>query len=194
MFLQSDSSHTATFIGKNCKFLASNYESDHEYDNFSIQGGNAILVDCMASYGKKDGFNYHANDGVIVKAVEINCKGSYNGYNAPSGIANSNNGSSMHDGGKIIRYNCVYNNNYGPNVADVSNNTISLNYNVDSFDSLAETNNSDFYTSQGTSKMYLYNCYSKNSNSTYNLKTENDTTIYVSNTEYDTSNGNIVVI
>ena len=40
--------------------------------------------------------------------------------------------------------------------------------------------------------MYLYNCYSKNSNSAYNLKTENDTTIYVSNTQYDTSNGNIV--
>lgn len=194
VFMQSDSTHIGTFIAKNCKFLGANYNSDHEYDNFSIQGGNAILQNCMASYGKKDGFNYHAQSGIIPQAVEINCKGSYNGYNAPSSIANSCNGSTIHDGGKIIRFNCVYNNNYGPNVADVSNNSLSLNYNVSSFDSLASENRADFLTGQGTSKMYLYNCYSKNSNTNTNLLAQSNSTIYYSNSEFDTSSGNVIEI
>ena len=191
VLVRSNSSYTPTFIGKNCKFLASNYNTD-QYDNFSSQGGKSIMQNCMASYGKKDGFNYHSYGAKSPEAIEINCKASYNGHNAPSATQDTNNGSTIHDGGKIIRYNGTYNNNFGANVADVSNNTISLNFGVNCFDSEGDANNIDFLTGQGTTQMYLYNCYTKNSDSETNLKAEDTSTIIYTTTEYDTSSGNVV--
>lgn len=198
VLVQSTPKYQATFVAKNCRFLGARYDSTKQYDNLSIQGSNSILQNCLASFGMKDGFNYHADQGKIPKAIEINCIGTYNGFRAPENLNGSCNGSTAHDGVSIIRYNGIYAYNNGPNCADVQDNTISLNYNCTAFDSLDVTENktnSDFYTSQGSTEMYLYNCYSKNSNSKFNLITEDTSKIYVDNlTQYDTTGGTNNVI
>ena len=140
---------------------------------FSIgSGGNAlsiegydynILQSCVAKHATMDGFNYHAKNGIIPKVIEIDCIGFDNGRNG----ADQNNGSTMHDGGQIIRIGGEYHNNGGPNVIDVNEGTVSVNIGVYSHGSRATAgtiSNTSFKNGNvGKSKMYLFNCVSNDS-------------------------------
>lgn len=141
--------------------------------NFVIgTGGNALSVEgydfnmlqnCVASYATMDGFNYHIKNNILPKVIEIDCKGFNNGRNG----ADQNNGSTMHDGGKILRVNGEYYSNSGPNVIDVNEGTVSVNLGVYSHNSVATkgtVSNSNFKNGNlGASKMYLINCLSNGS-------------------------------
>lgn len=152
---------------KNCKFLHSKNVGTER--GVTLNGvSEAILQDCIAANNTSDGFNYHGLHGVAPKVIEINCMGINNGE-----TGNKQNGSSIHDGGKIIRVNGVYFNNRGPNVADVNEGTESLNYGVTAFASVADNvnQNSDFTVTSGA-KMWLDNCESYSSVFSLDARTE----------------------
>lgn len=192
--VESSSSYQATFYGVNCKFLYKNQTNENN-NGVDFLGSNSILYKCEASFNGKDGFNYHVAGGKSCNAIELDCIGSYNGIRTS---INTCNGSTIHDGGKIIRIGGKYFNNKGANVADVQENTLSFNFNCISFDSLSGNNSNsmkcDFSNQQAGGTMYLYNCYSKGSNSKCNLFNHEDATMYISNCEYDTSDGIITEI
>ena len=140
---------------------------------FSIgSGGNALSIEgydynvlqsCVAKHATMDGFNYHIKNGILPKVIEIDCIGFDNGRNG----ADQNNGSTMHDGGQIIRIGGEYHNNGGPNVIDVNEGTVSVNIGVHSHGSRATKgtiSNASFKNGNlGLSKMYLINCVSNGS-------------------------------
>ncbi|MFA6719452.1 MAG: hypothetical protein WCS15_10260 [Prevotella sp.] len=101
---------------KNCTFK---YGTDS--NGVSLWGSNAILMNCTAANNALDGFNYHISSfGWLCNAVEIDCIGRDNG-----GITwiNSNkidNGSTAHEGCKVVRLNGQYMRNYGPNCIDIT--------------------------------------------------------------------------
>lgn len=140
---------------------------------FSIgSGGNALSIEgydynvlqsCVAKHATMDGFNYHIKNGILPKVIEIDCIGFDNGRNG----ADQNNGSTMHDGGQIIRIGGEYHNNGGPNVIDVNEGTVSVNIGVHSHGSRSTKgtiSNASFKNGNlGLSKMYLINCVSNGS-------------------------------
>ena len=135
---------------KDCKFFGSLANSA-----LYLEGCNSILQNCEAAYATDDGFGYHAKTREP-SAIEINCKGHHNGLEGAT-----DNGSTMHDGGAIIRVNGEYHNNRGPNVADVHNTTHSWNLNCHAWKSDISgenTQNSDFVCSDGEAYMWLDNC------------------------------------
>lgn len=146
-----------------CKFYGA-YDSNLQRDAVSIRGANAYSVRCEAQYSSKDGFNYHTLNGNIPNFVEIDCIGANNGND---GIALSDNqywqnGSTAHDGVKGLRIGGYYYNNYGGNVADVHENTITVNIGCTAFDSSAPKNKpdacADFVAQQAGAKMLLLGC------------------------------------
>lgn len=102
-------SSNAKLIAKNCEF------------KFSSGGGGCALVNtagaifqnCVSAKGILDGFSYHDSTSW---GIEIDCIGRNNGVVLN---AYANNGSTMHDGGKVISVNCDYHHNGGPNVHDI---------------------------------------------------------------------------
>lgn len=179
---EGSASYDLIFKADKCKFLFG-----IGTNALSVKGCNTILKNCEASYSfSYDGFNYHSSNNKICNSIEINCVGDYNGYGSSQNI---NNGSTSHDGSKILRINGKYYNNKGGNVVDINQNTLSLNFNCYSFDSNAanqDSNNCDYSTQSAGTTMYLYNCYSRG-NSKYNLVAASDSTIYISNCRYDTT-------
>jgi hypothetical protein len=139
------------FYGKGCEF---NYGSGSDA-GLAIQGAAvAYLQDCVAAKNNLDGFNYHILDGVIPKAIEVNCIGRDNGNGS-----GSDNGSTMHDGGAIVRVNGAYYRNYGGNVADASSGSQSWNLGCVAFNSTL-VDGSDFIAVNGAVAMWLDSCLS----------------------------------
>lgn len=118
------------------------------------------LQNCRALWAERDGFNYHVRGGKLPRGLEINCEGAYNGRDG----ANQNNGSTMHDGGKIVRVGGTFHHNHGPNVIDVNDGTQSLNIGVHAHSSTATSSasNVDFRT-RDDADMWLVNCISNGS-------------------------------
>nr|WP_263313608.1 hypothetical protein [Mammaliicoccus sp. Marseille-Q6498] len=156
------------FYAKNCIFSIGTGGNA-----ISTEGVESILQNCKAIYATADGFNYHISGSIIPKAIEIDCIAHDNGRNG----ADQNNGSTSHDGGKILRVGGEYYNNHGPNVIDVNEGTVSVNVGVHAHSSTATTgtvSNSNFKNGNvGSSKMYLYNCVSHDSD--YSLVTSTST-------------------
>ena len=155
-------------IFKNCGFARS-YLGNALY----LQGCSGILQNCYASYSAEDGFNYHATLNVAPDTVEINCIGRHNGTTGN----NTNNGSTTHDGAKILRLNCEFFDNIGPNLADV-NNSLSFNYGVVSHDSAGASTNKTGFQCQGGS-MYNDTCSAYNND--YNFQAYLGGTLYQHN-------------
>lgn len=145
------------FKAENCSFCGSRTQNglDANYTK-------TYLKNCTASYNGLDGFNYHDNlslGGNQAFALEIDCQGYGNGTRRTG----TNNGSTAHDGMKIIRVGCLYYDCYGPIIADV-NGSYSFNINcVAAKSGLSGGNTSaNFYfddaaaTSSGES--WLVNC------------------------------------
>jgi len=129
----------------------------------------AILQNCLAARNYLDGLNYHAQNSVIPKAVEVDCIGRSNGIEN----GHHNNGSSIHDGGTIVRINGEYYENDGPNIADV-NGAKSWNVACVARQSTPSDSNSTNFYNQGT--MWLDNCESYGS--------ENDLVVAGNGTTY----------
>lgn len=164
---------TVCFV--NCVF------SGGRSNGLTLAGSDAILKNCVAYGNKMDGFNYH--DRTVSEVVytpnvlEIDCV-AYDNGNAESS-SDSCNGSTAHDGAKIVRLNGEYHSCYGGVIADIARSgeepTISINYGV-----LAHTStgvneyNASFWASVNA-KMYLYDCLAYGS--TYDISAINDALI-----------------
>lgn len=136
---------------KNCKFF---YSRTVDYDVCMLQGvALSIFQNCEASFGMKDGFNYHKQENVTPKAIEINCVGVGNG-NIEDG---NDQGSTIHDGGSIIRVRDVCAKSYGANYGDQGIGTESWNIGCVGYNSLcdysniqiSDTQNSNFFAISG---------------------------------------------
>ena len=119
-----------TVLMKDCGFTMGYFAN-----SLYLQGCTSIAQNCYASLAKNDGFNYHAESYVAPKAIEIGCVGRRNGTSG----GNTDNGSTIHDGGAIIRINGEYYGNAGPNIADVGEGTQSYNIGVVTHDSAGES-------------------------------------------------------
>lgn len=126
-----------------------------------------------------DGFNHHILNAVVPHAGEIDCVGRNNGKSG-----DNDNGSSIHDGGSIIRVNGTYNNNIGPNIADIQA-AESWCLGTTASDSDSGTTNINF---QIDGDMWLDTCTS--SLSTYDLwSSQVGDTIYTRNLTSGDNNG-----
>ena len=193
------SSTAQKLVAKDCKFFCASLSNA-----LSLRGVNGYFQNCECAYAKLDGFNYHKNDsannaggdntGILSNGLEVDCIGHDNGI-TDTGTSYSDNGSTCHDGGKMLRINGVYYNNKGGNVADTSSSTVSYNYGCYAFDSTApvDTNRADFWAQNGT-QMYLYGCRSAG-DSQYNLWAgASGATIHTSKCEYTTTTGTITPV
>lgn len=83
----------------------------------TLEGVNlGFFQDCIAAKNDNDGFNYHLQNTNIPYGIEVNCQGLDNG---DTGGPGNDNGSSIHEGGSIVRVNGTYKRNVGPNIIDV---------------------------------------------------------------------------
>ena len=147
------SSETINFYAKNCKFINSR---NHDYDTLMLQGTTlSILQGCECSYSRKDGFNYHERSGIVPNAIELNCIGKLNGTPGNS----SDQGSTAHDGVKLIRIGGCYFGNNGSNTAEEGTDTESWNVNCVAFESASNyaSQGMNFY-SYGDTKVFLDSC------------------------------------
>lgn len=180
------------FWATDCKFYGS-YDSNLQRDAISIRGANAYFVRCEAQYSSKDGFNYHALNGNTPNFIEINCIGANNGNDGIALADNQywQNGSTAHDGVKGLRIGGYYYNNYGGNVADVHENTITVNIGCTAFDSSAPKNKpdacADFVAQQAGAKMLLLGCRAFGSVSSARAVTNSEITVISCDLENGTS-------
>jgi hypothetical protein len=135
LFIQGS---TTVASGIYCKSVTSKYGMARDGGFSALEINEAFFQDCVAARSENDGFNYH---GVTnkVKAIEVNCVGRHNGIDS-----NTDNGSTMHDGGSIIRINCGFWGNKGPNVADVTAGTQSWNMGCFALEGAAPAANTGF--------------------------------------------------
>jgi hypothetical protein len=164
---------------------------------------SAYLVNCHASGGNKDGFNYTAVDTADVardvpNVIEIDCTAHSLGLkNLISGANNTHNGSTGHLGAKIIRYGGKYYGTKGAPLADVQTGTESLNVECIVGDPKTTTGDA-FQTSicaqQSGAKMAAWNCQAFGG--TYDLYVASGAQLDVFNSEYDTyyNNGTMNVL
>lgn len=138
----TNSDASPTIIAKDCSFW---YSEDTNHDCVQLKGVQlSIFQNCEAWMSQKDGFNYHALYDVVPKAIEINCRGYYNGNTEDS----NDQASTMHDTGKIIRINGIYGFSYGPNIGDETAGTESYNMGCVAFASKStfyQTSNANYF-------------------------------------------------
>lgn len=117
--------NTPLFVGKNCTWGYSDAPGILGGGNFRTEGGRSILYKCKSYKGFLDGFNYHQYNTVLNAQwhVEIDCEGVDNGANG----AGNNQGSTCHDGSKILRIGGYYARNEAANIEDVSAGSVSYN-------------------------------------------------------------------
>lgn len=133
----------------------SNMAAGSQLDGLRLLGIHSYLTFCTSALNGLDGFNYHLFEANQSFSYEIGCIGRLNGT---TGLSN-NNGSTTHDGNTAIRLNGQYYLNQGPNVADVNNNTVTLNLTC----ACTEPTNTASFTrnydvGNGSAKQYLANC------------------------------------
>ena len=170
-----------TVYANNCTFKYADVTG-----NFRSEGADSYLVDCIAAQGKFDGFNYHESASEPCRAFELNCVGRNNGT---TGLGN-NNGSTCHDaGGLVIRINCEYFGNEGPNCIDVLG-ASSFNLNVTAKDSKKSTTSRNFAIAD-TGDMYLAYCTSAGS-SDFDVVLSGASILYTYMTDVAVTSGPVV--
>lgn len=158
-----------------CKFFR------NPNDALSLKGiYKAYLNNSVASYGSKDGFNYHSTSEETV-VVEVNCCSFGNGklkMNGGNTSTHSNNGSTAHDGISILRAGADYFDCQGPLVADVGD-CLSVNFGCSAFD-IAEGNSghkSSYLFENVNKKAYVIDCKGGGENTDYGVKGDSNTII-----------------
>lgn len=172
----SDGINRPKVYAKNCKFYGSMFNSA-----MYLEGCESIVQNCYAAFSFDDGFGYHAKTREPI-SIEIGCVGYGNGYEG-----DTDNGSTMHDGGAVIRVNGNYYGNKGPNVADVHNTTASWNIGCHAWkseSSAQDSQNSDFVASDNAVNMWLDSC--SGYGSTHSLLANGTGTVRVRNCAFPT--------
>lgn len=169
-----------TIYAKNCTF-----KYGTESNGVTLLGSNAIFIGCTAAKNVLDGFNYHkSGPGLLCNAVEIDCIGRDNGGT----WINTNkidNGSTAHDGCKVVRVNGQYLRNYGPNCIDITNSR-SWNLNCASVDTKltndTSSSNAGFSCLSGAI-MWLDSCMATGTYYTTYVELSNGTGMYYTNSK-----------
>ena len=162
VFTGGSSAINTTLKDDLCVFVECEFNNSINSNGLTALGGYYVLYKCVANNNYLDGFNYHSNryDERVVYhsfAVEINCIGSNNGIRNNIDI---NNGSSMHEMGKIIRINCQYLGNKGATIAEADGGK-SLNFGIISGSTAAELENRNGnFAAINISAIWLYDCVS----------------------------------
>lgn len=153
VYAKNSSTYTGLEVyGKNLRMLYAHSDGVSSGDQtltytdaLCLRGAKSIMQGCECAFAFKDGFNYHQSAGVVPVAVELDCIGHDCGLSFEE---NGNNGSTIHDGGKIVRVNGVYYHNKGGNVADINSGTVAINLGCIAFDSCGGNNatNGNFMT------------------------------------------------
>lgn len=125
--------------------------------NVSLIGCDSLLIDCDTDRSGLDGYNYHAGGGKTPSAIEINCRSSDIGHTITDQC------SSMHDGGQIIRVNGEYRRSMAANFTDVGG---ALSWNLGCIGDKPGVGFSNFQSgisgdATGT-KMWLHGCSASN--------------------------------
>lgn len=141
------------FMAKNC-----NLNSSKSANGLSAQyNGLFILENCTTDSSYLDGFNYHNSSTVKNQlAIEVNCTSTNSGTQVGGTM---NNGSTMHDGGNIIRINGNYSGGQNRTIHDI-NNCVSVNLGCKS-DSSKEANQGNWAIGMNdtdSTVMYLIDC------------------------------------
>lgn len=146
-------------------------------NGISTLAGAAYLQNCTVALSGLDNLNYHDNGALISRALEVDCVSYGAGFLLATGPGESQNASSMHDAGVVLRINGEYSRSYGPVIPDTGTST-SWNIGVKAEKSLAPTaaQNTSFYTEMG---MTLIDCQS--SKSVYDLRVGSGGTMSVRN-------------
>ena len=128
----------------------------------------AYLNECVAAYGFRDNFNYHAvtaeNDGS--RAIEVNCISYMNGdfnriYNPDhpvSDSANSNNASTAHDGMYMLRVGGRYWNSQGHHVGDTAT-KMTINVGIEAYDILTSPSHAHAFGINKNPQGWVIDCY-----------------------------------
>lgn len=161
---------------KNCKFKYSVNDVGSPGGLTVIGASEVFLQNCEAARNLNDGFNYHVKTGTIANVIEVNCVGRHNGQ-----LQDIDNGSTMHDGGKIVRVLGEYFGNSGSNVGDNHPNTQAWNIGCYAHDSTARNigNYRSNFTAHSDSEMWLDTC--RSDNSMHALLVQINATMYVRN-------------
>jgi hypothetical protein len=141
--------------------------------------GYAYLQRVTVALSGLDNMNYHDNGALKSRALEIDCFSYGSGYLLAGSVSESNNASSMHDDGVVLRINGIYTDSWGPVIPDTGTST-SWNIGVSAFKSLAPTasQNNAYYTETG---MTLIDCQS--SGCVYDLRVGTGGTMNLRNVE-----------
>jgi hypothetical protein len=107
---------TNTVAGQTTRLVAKDCQFSHgETNGLYALGATVYLENCESFANKLDGFNYADKNDTFSIAIELGCTGRHNGI-----IAGSNQGSTMHGLGRIIRVGGTYVNNQSQDIADVN--------------------------------------------------------------------------
>ena len=183
IYVSNDTNFDVSIILNNCK-LFNNFASNQSLDGFTNHGCNSICQNCLIAYSKKDGFNYAKTTNNYAKGIEINCKAIYNGDTNIEDL--SSQGSTSHDGSKVLRINCLYGLSYNSNIVDTGSidlPTVTTNYGLILFDAF---DNVDVSINHEGTKAYFFNCYLKGSKSNLNFRAFDNSVIYLKDCVYDT--------
>lgn len=131
---------------------------------FTVLGASTFFEECVAASNRLDGFNYHISNTKVCYSYEAGCIGRDNGLGETS---DSDQGSSTHDGGAIVRVNGEYCRNAGQNIADVTAGTRSWNLGCYAHDSTG-ANDINFDALAGCA-MWLHRCVSAGSATDLNV-------------------------
>lgn len=167
-------SPTTKYYHKNCKFKYSN--------NDTTSHGGLKAESCFEVFGQNseaaqnlnDGFSYHKGVAGSPNVIEVNCVGRHNGRDL-----DTDNGSTQHDGGKIVRVNGEYFENAGSNVGDNHLGTQAWNIGCYAHDSKARIigNYRSNFTAHSDAEVWLDSC--RSDNSIHALLVQVDATMYV---------------
>ncbi|MEX0417853.1 BppU family phage baseplate upper protein [Bacillus sp. C30] len=166
----SASTDTPIIAAKNCEFKY----STNGAGGFMTLGVTSYAQNCVCAWNSRDGFNYHKGGTVVAKAIEVNCIGRSSGIGRGT---DQDNGSTMHDGGKAIRVNCIYHSNEGPNVHDI---TVECESYGSKAKAIARRTN---YRVEDNAKMWLDSCIGFDSDSSLYGSTTCE--IYLRNSAFD---------
>lgn len=135
----------------------------------------AYMVDSVAAYGFRDGFNYHAldasdkpvaTDTQTSMIIELNSTSYFNGdYNKvfesapvePDRTNNSNNASTAHDSMNVLRVGARYWGTQGPITGDGARSNITMG--VEAYDVQTTPSEKAIFTGSTQNNAYLVDCY-----------------------------------
>ena len=160
-----------------CAFRFCGHDAEG-YNAVDVSGGDVLFYRCKVLDGGRDGINYH---GAAASGTEIDCIAAGNGKGARN---NTMNGSTCHLGARCLRINGKYYDNQGANVADVQEDTQSVNLGCIAFQPACDDGYSqNFSAQQSGATVWLYNCIGVGAE--YDLYAAAGTTLYADKCAYD---------